>query len=126
VGGGAAGAASAVPVLLGAAAVAAGGTGLAAGVPGDTIEFTWADPAGAALLRFELRRDGGAAAAAAPASETSGEVLSAFVKPGVGRYAPPPWALAAERAHALRWRVASLGANGEELGASDWRALIRP
>lgn len=145
VGGGAAGPGSAAPVLLTPAAGRwAGppdGLGVAAGPSAasgtsrsssDTIEFTWADPAGAALLRFELRRDGAsvtnttATTTAVPAVEATAEVVSAFIRPGVGRYTPPPWAMAGERGRALRWRVGSLGANGEELGASDWRTLVWP
>jgi hypothetical protein len=86
------------------------------------------------MLRWELHREpvDGASRAdrSGPAGEAAaapaGEVISALVKPGVGRYAPPPWAVAAERGRALRWRVCALGAGGEELSVSDWRALVRP
>jgi hypothetical protein len=128
--GSAASASFAAPVLLAPAAGRALGRAAS-----DTIEFTWADPAGVAMLRFELKRDEAegppnAAAAAqagqAAAGGVAGEVLSALVKPGAGRYALPPWVVAAERGRALRWRVWALGGDGEELRASDWRAVIWP
>jgi hypothetical protein len=132
VGGAAKGLATGAPVLLAPAAGQA---------RGEAMEFTWADPAGAAMLRFELRREvaqprtttsasaaGDVAAnfSGEPGGEPGGEVLSALVKPGTGRYVLPPWVVSAERGRALRWRVWALGAQGAELSASDWRDIAWP
>jgi len=82
---------------------------------GGSLEFSWVDTPGAALLRLEVQpAEGGA------------EVLSAFVKPGATRYAPPPWVVQAQRGRPLRWRVVALNEAGVEMAASDWRPLTWP
>ncbi len=102
------------PLLL--TPTAASDTGGAAGPMAAAAEFSWVDPPGAMLLRLELRG----------AAEAEAEVLSALVRPGVGRYAAPPWVVAEQRSKPLRWRVVALGAGGGALGASEWRALVWP
>ena len=81
------------------------------------LEFAWADPATAALLRLEVQQ----LADGAPA-----EVLSAFVRPGVGRYDAPPWFAQAQQGRRLRWRVVALDLDGRTVGTSAWRALGGP
>jgi len=82
---------------------------------GGPLEFSWVDTPGAALLRLEVQpAEGGA------------EVLSALVKPGATRYAPPPWVVQAHRGRPLRWRVVALNEAGGEMAASDWRPLTWP
>ncbi|MBI5716428.1 MAG: hypothetical protein HZC37_01930 [Burkholderiales bacterium] len=106
VGGGVAAGGASAPMLLAPAARPRAG---------EALEFAWIDTAGAALLRLEVQpADGGA------------EVLSALVKPGVARYAPPPWVVQAQRGKPLRWRVVALNDRGDEVAASDWRPLIWP
>lgn len=105
VSGGVAGGAAA-PMLLAPAATSE---------PGGTHEFSWLDTPGAALLRLEVQpADGGV------------EVLSALVRPGVARYAPPPWVVQDHRGRPLRWRVVALDEAGHEMAASGWRALSWP
>jgi hypothetical protein len=84
---------------------------------GTPAEFAWTDTAGALLMRLEVRAGGDGAEA---------EVLSALVKPGVGRYAPPPWFIDAQRGKTLRWRVLALDGDGRALGRSGWRAFAVP
>jgi hypothetical protein len=118
----------AMPVLRyvvgGAADAAAGGGAFGRGptlllpVPDaaadGALAFAWVDPAGPALLRLEVQaRDG----------ERWGEVLSALVKPGTGRYEAPPWFADGQRGQALRWRVVALDAGGRASAASEWRNL---
>lgn len=102
------------PLLL--APAAASDTGSAPGPAGAAAEFSWVDPPGAMLLRLELRGT----------ADGEAEVLSALIRPGVGRYAAPPWVMAEQRSKPLRWRVVALGAGGNALGASEWRALVWP
>lgn len=78
------------------------------------LAFAWADPQAAALLRLEVQT----ATDGRPA-----EVLSAFVRPGTGRYDAPPWFTDAQRGRTLRWRVVALDLEGRAVGASAWRAL---
>jgi hypothetical protein len=94
------------PMLLAPAAQPAGG---------DSLEFSWVDTPGAALLRLEVQPAAGGA-----------EVLSALVKPGVARYAPPPWIVQARRGEPLRWRVVALNEAGVETAASAWRPVTWP
>jgi hypothetical protein len=97
---------------------ARGSSEFAAEVPANVAPaFAWADPAGAALLRLEVHAD-----------ETGGwfEVLSALVRPGVGRYAPPPWFVEQQRGKPLRWRVVVLDGGGRVQAASEWRRLLLP
>ncbi|MBX3637799.1 MAG: hypothetical protein KF683_20700 [Rubrivivax sp.] len=82
-----------------------------------TPTFAWADPAGAALLRMEVQAEDGGRWT---------EVLSALVRPGVGRYAAPPWWADAQRGKPLRWRVVVLDDSGRAASASEWRALKLP
>jgi len=110
--GGPVGAAGAAPALLAPPPDAA--------VP-DTLAFAWADPAGAALLRLEIEGEVGTAE-----RRRSGEVFSAFVPAGVGRYEAPPWFVDARRGQALRWRVVALRADGRPLGRSGWRPFTLP
>ncbi len=84
---------------------------------GTPAEFTWADTAGALLMRLEVQARGDAGEV---------EVLSALVKPGVGRYAPPPWFIDAQRGKPLRWRVLALDGDGRALARSEWRAFAVP
>lgn len=104
---GAAPAAQRAPVLLAPAAEAM--------ADGDMPVFTWSDGPVAVLLRWEMEpAEGGA------------EVLSALVRPGVGRYALPRWVAQAQRGRALRWRVAALDAQGGIVVSSGWRAVTLP
>jgi hypothetical protein len=84
---------------------------------GTPAEFVWADTAGALLVRLEVQARG---------EGKDVEVLSALVKPGVGRYAPPPWFIDAQRGKTLRWRVLALDGSGRAVGRSDWRAFSVP
>ena len=100
----------------------AGGTGqgptLLSPAPGaqvqGALDFACIDPAGATLMRLEVQ---------AQADGRMGEMLSALVAPGTGRYGAPPWFMDASRGQALRWRVQAIDAQGHERGASEWRAL---
>jgi hypothetical protein len=76
--------------------------------------FAWADPAGAHWLRLEVEASGG---------DKPSPVLSALVKPGVGRYDAPPWFVAQQQGQSLRWRVLTLDGGGAVLGQSEWRTL---
>ena len=78
------------------------------------LVLAWVDPAGTALLRMELQ---------AETDGRMGEVLSALVKPGAGRYDVPPWLADARRGQRLRWRVLALDSDGRSVGASEWRAF---
>ncbi|MDO9092675.1 MAG: hypothetical protein Q8R98_00195 [Rubrivivax sp.] len=82
------------------------------------LTFAWVDPEGATLLQLEVRTQP-AGAAAAPAVE----LLSAWVRPGVGRYEAPPWFVAAQKGQRLLWRVQAMDLQGAVLSASDWRAV---
>lgn len=73
------------------------------------LNFSWVDIADAALYRLEVEAGGTA-------------VLTAIVNPGVSSYTAPPW-LAQRAERPLRWRVIALGADGEALARSRWRAL---
>lgn len=88
--------------------------GAFAPAPGAVVEgplnFEWVDVAGAHLYRLELR-DG------------DEEVLAAFVAPGAGSYAAPPWFVQAQRGRTLHWRVLALDAQAAVLAGSGWRAL---
>ncbi len=102
------------------ASIGAVGAGPVLLLPADAAEvegapaFAWADPPAAALLRLEVQAD---------ADGRPAEVLSAFVRPGTGRYDAPPWFTDAQRGRTLRWRVVALDLEGRAVGASAWRAL---
>jgi hypothetical protein len=98
------------PVLLGPAPDAA-----VADKP--LAEFAWTDPVGAVLMRLELQ---------SLAESRGAEVLSALVRPGVGRYAVPPWFVDAQRGKPLRWRVLALDGEGRALSRSGWRGVSFP
>lgn len=111
-------------VVGGAASVdAAAGDAPALLAPADAaglaseLAFAWVDPPGAALLRLELQQ---------LADGEPAEVLSAFVRPGVGRYDAPPWFVQARQGRRLRWRVVALDLDGRAVGRSAWRALGAP
>ncbi|MDP3225760.1 MAG: hypothetical protein Q8M96_21720 [Rubrivivax sp.] len=93
---------------------------LLAPAAGDVLEaalaFAWVDGDGASLMRLEVE---GQAEAGQPAVE----LLSALVRPGVGRYEAPPWFVEAQKGKRLRWRVLALEARGAVLAGSHWRAL---
>jgi hypothetical protein len=117
--GAALGALGSEPLLLTPAAASSPGvdTGTAAGAAAAAAtEFSWVDSPGAALLRVEVRG----------AADNDAEVLSALVRPGVGRYAAPPWVMTEQRGKPLRWRVVALGEGEGALAASPWRALVWP
>lgn len=78
------------------------------------LGFAWVDSEDAVLYRLEVQ---------ALTDGVASEVLSALVKPGVGRYDVPPWFTAAQRDHSLRWRVQALDARGRTLAESDWRGF---
>ncbi len=80
------------------------------------LTFAWVDPEGATMLQLEVRSQ--STGAVSPA-----EVLSAWVRPGVGRYEAPPWFVAAQKGQRLQWRVQALDPLGAVLSVSDWRAL---
>lgn len=73
--------------------------------------FRWSGGAGASLHRLELR------------DENGGEVLSALLEPDVGFYRAPPWLPERLPSPAFRWRVVALGAGGERIAESPWRAV---
>jgi hypothetical protein len=77
---------------------------------GADLRLSWVDPAGAVLQRLEIEADGK-------------PVWSAYVKPGIGHYQPPPFALQAHRGQTLRWRVLALDEQGRTVAHSDWRGL---
>lgn len=79
--------------------------------------FAWADPPNAQLMRLEVESTAG---------PTPAPVLSALLKPGVGRYTAPPWFSAQQQGQSLRWRVLTLGNHGGVQGRSEWRALRLP
>jgi hypothetical protein len=74
----------------------------------ETLTFTWLETETAALLRIEVEADGASA-------------LLALVKPGVGRYAAPPFLRATLQGKATRWRVVALDGRGEPIAHSEWR-----
>jgi hypothetical protein len=74
----------------------------------DGLRFSWADGPRATMHRLEVRSG-------------SDEVLAAYLLPGVGRYAAPPWFIEAQRGKSLRWRVLGLDGGGRVTGGSDWR-----
>lgn len=78
----------------------------------EPLAFAWIDGAGAALYRLEVE-----------AVAESKPVLSALVRPGIGRYSTPPWFAAAHRSQPLRWRVVGLDDAGRERLSSGWRPL---
>jgi hypothetical protein len=79
---------------------------------GGALNFAWVDGTGAVMLRLEVQD-----------ASTGSEVLAAFVRPGIGQYAAPPWFVEAQRGKPLRWRVVTLDAGGSASGQSPWRAL---
>jgi hypothetical protein len=76
------------------------------------LTFSWVDSPGAHMLRLEVRDAAG-----------DNEVLAAFVKPGQGQYAAPPWFAQAQQGKSLRWRVVALDASGAPLAQGPWRTL---
>jgi len=74
------------------------------------LTFTWIDSQAAALFRLEVEAE-------------SKPVLSALVRPGVGRYDAPPWFAAAQVGKPMRWRIVGLDGAGREVARSEWRNL---
>lgn len=79
-------------------------------LPGQkSIEFRWADIAGAAFYRLEL-------------VDTLGQpLLSAVLLPGKGFYRAPPWLKEKVGSENTRWRVIALDYKGQAAGESAWR-----
>ena len=100
-----------------AAAPSARGSGVTLMLPEDGAKFaaggrllvSWLDATNVALYQVEFAAD-------------NKVVFSAMVKPGIAQYEAPPF-LRERPEKSLRWRVVSLGRNGEVLGTSDFRKL---
>ncbi len=73
------------------------------------VQVSWIDAPNTALYRVEFSND-------------KEVVFSAMVKPGIAQYEAPPF-LRERPEKSLRWRVLSLGRNGEIIGASNFRTL---
>jgi hypothetical protein len=82
---------------------------LAGGAP---LDFSWGLLPNAVVYRLELGREGDREAH-----------FSAFLQQGIGSYRAPGWVRQGLAGVTARWRVVAIGPDGEELGATGWRAL---
>jgi hypothetical protein len=74
------------------------------------LDFTWLETTQAAVYRIDIY-DGDRV------------VLSGLVPAGIAIYRAPPWVQQRLAAGPLRWRVAALDIQGQEIGVSAWRNL---
>lgn len=75
-------------------------------------DLAWLESAGAAFFQVEVMDSAGAVVAAA------------LLPPGLGSYRLPPFVAEKAAPGALRWRVLALDPDGEQLAATEWRALL--
>jgi len=78
---------------------------------GEAVDFSWSQERGAALYLLEV--ENGAVDRA----------FSAILQQGIGAYRAPAFRIEQLGAGALRWRVVSIGPDGEERAETEWREL---
>jgi hypothetical protein len=88
----------------------ADGDTLAAGSP-LTLLWLTGPSASADFYRIDLETDDGS------------PLLSALLPRAARRYEAPPWIVSRAGAHAIRWRVTGLAADGSQVGTSAWRTV---
>jgi hypothetical protein len=76
------------------------------------LDLSWLEHVQAAVYRVDIY-------------ESDRLVLSGLVPSGTAVYRMPPWVQHRVAGGALRWRVAALDVNGQEIGVSGWR-LLKP
>jgi len=80
----------------------------------DSPVFSWVDIPDALIYELQVQ------------NENRETVLTAYIKPGISRYAAPPWLLE-QSGRSMHWRIRALTYDGAELTATDWRiASIEP
>ena len=78
------------------------------------IDFAWSQAPGITLYRLEIR------------SESGADLHQALLQQGIGTYRAPSWIRERASGTAITWRVVTLGGDGEEVGATEWRDLEVP
>jgi hypothetical protein len=87
----------------------AGGARVAAG---EAVDFSWSQERGAALYRLEVEN-----------RAADRRAFGAVLQQGIGSYRAPAFRIEQLGGGGVRWRVVSIGPDGEERAAAEWREL---
>jgi len=81
--------------------------------PGEPMDFSWTEVAGAAIYQLELEDRYGT------------ELLTAWLEPGIFSYRAPGWVFDQTHSDQLKWRVTALNENGIMFSRTAWRLLLK-